>query len=276
VTAHHRRLSSRRSTLLPDHSAMRTPTLLLTALLYCSATLHAQSLQDLMNAAGQNSRVTIEEDKTPYKPLGFTGSYRWEIHSYKNGTPEKDSPMHMVMAFDDAHMAMIPQAAKGKEETRMLFDLKNKHTYTLMTDKKGQRSGIKMKSMRVTVQDDATTDTADDTKVERTNETKTIEGHTCRKYTYSSADGHGEAWIAEDVQFNAFEALGRMLGGKADAWQKAPYRGLVMESTWNHKNGKEKVEMFTRDLVIGKVDASLFSTAGYEVQDMTNMPMFGR
>ncbi|MDX9751012.1 MAG: DUF4412 domain-containing protein [Flavobacteriales bacterium] len=253
---------------------MRTPALL-TALLLSAATLHAQSLQDLMKAAGQKEKVTVEEDNTPFKPLGFTGSYRWEIHSYKNGTPEKDSPTHMVMAFDDAHMAMVPQAAKGKEEMRMLFDLKNKHTYTLMTDKKGQRSGIKMKSMRIHVQDD-TTATDDDIKVKRTNETKTIEGHTCRKYTYSNADGHGEAWIAEGVKFNAFAALGHMVGGKTDDWQKAPYHGLVMESVWNDKNGRDRVEMFTRDLVIGRVDAALFSTAGYEVQDMTNMPLFGR
>ncbi len=173
-------------------------------------------------------------------------------------------------------MAMLPETRNGREEVRMLFDLKNKHTYTLMTDKKGQRSGIKMKSMRVTVQDDAAPATADDTKVERTNETKTIEGHTCRKYTYSSADGHGEAWIAEDVQFNAFEALGRMLGGKADAWQKAPYQGMVMESIWNDKSGKERVEVRTKDLVIGKVDPSLFSTAGYDVQDLSGLPLFGQ
>lgn len=253
---------------------MRTPALLLSALL--ASTVHAQSLQDLMNAAGGGqNKVTIEEDKTPYKPLGFTGSYRWEIHSYKNGTPEKDSPMHMLMAFDDAHMAMEPQAPKGQEQMRMVFDLKNKFTYTLMTDKKGERSGIKMKSMRINVQDEGA-ETDAQAKVTRTNETKTIEGHTCRKYTYSNEDGNGEAWIAEDVQFNAFEALGHMVGGKASKWQQAPYQGMVMESTWTSKDGKEKVEMFTRDLVIGKVDAARFSTDGYNVQDMSNLPMFGR
>lgn len=240
---------------------------------FAIGTTRAQSLQELMQIAGQQN-ITIEEDKTPFKPLGFTGSYRWEIHSYTDGAAQKDSPMHMVMAFDDAHMVMIPQA-KGKEETRMVFDLKNKHTYTLMTDSKGKRSGIKMKSMRVNVQDDGPTP-ADDHKVERTNETKTIEGRTCRKYIYRNADGHGEAWIAEDVKFNAFEAMGHMVGGRTDSWQKAPYEGMVMESIWHDKNGRDRVEMHTRALVVGKVDATLFSTAGYDVQDMTALPLFGR
>ena len=50
----------------------------------------------------------------------------------------------------------------------------------------------------------------------------------------------------------------------------------MMETTWNSTDGKEKVVMHTRDLVQGKVNDALFSTAGYEVQDMTAFPMFGQ
>jgi hypothetical protein len=247
---------------------------LIAALFALHCTSNAQSLQELMQAAGQQS-VTIEEDKTPFKPLGFLGSYRWEVHSYTNGIEQKDSPTNVVMAFDDAHMAMIPQA-NGKEQTRMVFDLKNKHTYTLMTDSKGKRSGVKMKGMRVVVRDEGGNTTDDKTHVTRTDETRTIEGHPCRKYTYRNEDGHGEAWIAEDINFNAYEALGHMVGGRTDSWQKAPYKGMVLESVWHNKNGRDRVEMYTRDLVVGKVDAALFSITGYEVQDMTALPLFGR
>jgi hypothetical protein len=251
---------------------------LLLAALFCWATGgRTQSLQDLMNAAGQNSRVTIEEDKTPYKPLGFTGSYRWEVNTFNNGKPDKDNPTVMRMAFDDSHMAMLPETRNGREEVRLVFDLKNKHTYTLTTDEKGKRTGIKMKTMRINLNDAGTSTERDDTKVVRTNETRTIEGHVCRKYTYSDEEGHGEAWIAEDVQFNAFEAMGHMVGGaQGDGWQKAPYQGMVMESIWNNKSGKKRVEVRTKDLVIGKVDPSLFSTAGYDVQDLSGLPLFGQ
>lgn len=237
---------------------------------------HAQSLHDLLNAAGAKGKAPVQEDNTPFKPLGFTGSYRWEIHTYKNGTEEKDSPGSISMAFDDAHMALLPHTDKKEGEMRMVFDLKDKYTYTLVTDKKGERTGIKMKARPVHAEDDSTSMAGRDTKVARTEETKLVEGHNCRKYTYSNEDGTGEAWIAEDIPFNAFEALANMMGSRSSKWQQAPYHGMVMENTWNAKNGKEQVKMYTRDLVLGKVDPALFSTDGYAIQDMTSMPVFGQ
>lgn len=258
---------------------MRISTLLISAI-FLTSTVHAQSMKDIMNSAlGGKEKVKVEEDNTPFEPLSFSGSYTWEIHSYKNDVPEKDSPMNLHMGFGPEHMAWIPETKDGKEEMRLVFDLKNKVNYTLITDKKGKRTGIKMKAMRITVSDMEDVEDDDDespTQVVRTNETKVIEGHTCRKYTYKNDDGHGEAWIAEDIKFNAFEAMGNMVGARADDWQKAPYQGMVMESTWYSTSGKEKVQIYIRNLVVGKVDPDLFSTAGYEIQDMTNMPsLFG-
>lgn len=255
---------------------MRITTLLVSAI-FLASTSHAQSMQEMMNAAmGGKDKVKVEEDNSPFKPLSFTGSFTWEVHSYKNGVAEKDSPMNLHMGFDPEHMAWVPEGKDTKEQMRLVFDLKEKMNYTLMTDKKGKRTGIKMKAMRITVSDVDDKDDDTPTQVVRTNETKTIEGHNCRKYTYKNDDGHGEAWIAEDIKFNAFEAMGNMVGARADNWQKAPYQGMVLESTWYSTNDKEKVEMYTRNLVVGKVDAALFSTAGYEMQDMTNLPMFGQ
>ena len=262
---------------------MNKYSILLVALTLAPA-LSAQNIQDMMNKAmqkpasstqGSGEQVTIEENTDPYTPLGFTGSYRMEVHSYKNGTEEKDSPMFVRMGFNDDHLAMIPEQTKEKGEVRMVYDLRNRHTYTLITDQKGQRTGMKMKMMKVNVE--GTTESDTDAKVERTDETKVIDGHTCRKYTMTSSDGNGEAWVAEDVDLDMMKVFGQMVGGKKpQTWQRAIYRGLAMETTWNDAKGKEKVMMYTRDLVVGKVDESLFSTSGYEIQDMTSMPMFGQ
>lgn len=254
---------------------MRISTLLVSAI-FLASTAHAQSMKEMMNAAlGGKDKVKVEEDNSPFKPLSFTGSFTWEVHSYKNNVEEKDSPMNIHMDFDPEHMAWTPEAKDAKDGMRLVFDLKNKVNYTLMTDKKGKRTGVKMKAMRITV-GDMEEDEGRPTQVVRTDETKTIEGHSCRKYTYKNDDGHGEAWIAEDIKFNAFEAMGSMVGARADNWQKAPYQGMVLETTWYSADNKEKVEMYTRSLVVGKVDAALFSTAGYEMQDMTNLPVFGQ
>ncbi len=259
------------------------PSLVLPALLLSIGT-QAQSLQDMMNQAMQKqgqqpageATVTIEENQDPFVLLSFTGSYRMEVHTFKNGKEEKDSPNNVRMSFNPDHMAMVPVSKDPKEEMRMVFDLRNKHTYTLITDNKGERTGIKMKMMKVNVEGDGKT-TDNDTKVVRTNETKVIEGHTCRKYTYSDKDGSGEAWIAEDLDFDMMGAFRQMVGGKKmEDWQRMGTTGVVMENTWTSADGKEKVVMYTRDLVVGKVDEAIFSTKGYEVQDMTAFPMPGQ
>ncbi len=252
---------------------MRTYLILSLSLLWATVA-QGQSNTDMMKAI-MGGQGQVEQDNSPFKPLGFTGSYTWVINSYKGGTLDKDSPMLLRMAFDDEHMAWEPQARPNEGAMRMIFDLKNKVNYTLMTDEKGKRTGVKMKAMRITMNDaDHASDEA--TQVVRTQETKVIDEHTCRKYTYKDEEGSGVAWIAEDVKFNAFEALGSMVGARADRWQMAPYQGMVMENAWTSADGGERVEMSTRDLVIGKVDKALFSTDGYELQDMTNLPVFGR
>jgi hypothetical protein len=247
--------------------------------LLATVNLPAQSMEELMKKAmeeqGGQNKVTVEENTDPFTPLTFTGSYRMEVHSFKNGSEEQDSPVNLIMAFTSDGMAMVPNTG-AKEETRMVFDLKNKLMYTLVTDEQGQRTGIKMKMMKVNVEgtDDGTTD---DAKVTRTSETKVIEGRTCRKYTYSDGDGSGEAWIAEDLKWDMIAVMKQMMGAKgSEAWQRSGMDGLMMENTWTSTDGKEKVVMYTRDVVQGKVDEALFSTAGYEIQDMSSFSTFGQ
>jgi hypothetical protein len=263
---------------------MKTPILL--ALALATVSVHGQSMEELMKRAMEQSQqhggapggMTVEENTDPFVPLGFTGSFRMEVHNYKNGAEEKDSPMNIAMAFTDEKMAMAPETpGKEKGSMKMVMDLKNKFTYTLITDEKGQRTGMKMKMMKVNMDDGADKETKDEGQVVRTDETRTIEGHLCRKYTYTGKDGSGEAWLAEDLEFNAFKAMGSMASGKKpERWQQAPYQGMMMETTWNDTNGKDKVVMFTKDLVVGKENKEAFSMDGYQIQDMSNMPMFGR
>ncbi len=247
--------------------------------LFATVNLPAQSMEELMKKAmeqqGGQNKVTVEENKDPFTPLTFTGSYRMEVHSFKNGSEEKDSPMDLVMAFKSDGMAMVPNTGT-KEETRMVFDLKGKLMYTLITDDRGQRTGIKMKMMKVNVEG-SDEGPAGDTKVTRTNETKVIDGRTCRKYAYSDNEGSGEAWIAEDLKWDMMAVMKQMMGGKgSEGWQQSGMEGLMMENTWTSADGKEKVVMYTRDVVQGKVNEGLFSTTGYEIQDMSAFPMFGQ
>lgn len=254
------------------------------ALSFLSFGLQAQSVQELMQAAMEEAakngsgQVSITENTDPFKALDFTGTFDMEMHSFKNGKAEKDSPATIRMSMTSDRMAMIPTTAAGKEEVRIFFDLKNKHSYTLMTDDKGNRSGFKTKMMKFSsAQDDSDTKSDKDAKMVRTGETKMIEGYTCTKYTYTSEEGSGEAWVAEDIKFDIMQTFAQMSGSAPNKdWQKVPYSGLMMENTWNSTDGKERVDMYIRDLQVGKIDDAMFSTEGYNLQDMTNLPSFGR
>jgi hypothetical protein len=244
-----------------------------------AANLSAQSMEELMRKAmeqqGSQEKLSVEENRDPYVPLTFTGSYRMEVHTYRNGMEGKDSPANVMMAFKPDGMAMVPNSA-GKEEARVVFDLKGRFMYTLMTDDKGQRSGIRMKMMKLTMEGGAD-DAAKDARVERTEATRVIDGIGCRKYLYSDRKGSGEAWVAEDVRWDMMTVLNQMLGGKGtEGWQRGGMGGLMMENTWHSADGNEKVVMYTRDLVQGRVNGSLFSTTDYTIQDMSSFPMFGQ
>lgn len=247
-----------------------------------SAGIQAQSMEELMKAAMQEAGkngggVSITDNTDPFTPLDMTGTFRMEMHSFKNGKEEKDSPANVRMSLTSDRIAMIPMTKDGKEEVRIFFDLKNKHSYTLMTDKNGQRSGIKMKMMKFNSGAGSAEKGDSDTKIVRTGESKVIEGLTCQKYTYSSNEGSGVAWIAEELNFDLMKVFGQMSGSTPDKdWQKVPYSGLMMENVYTSADGKERVEMRIKELEVGKVNEAMFSTEGYQVQDMTNLPSFTR
>lgn len=255
-------------------------------LLLSAALIHpasqAQTLQEMMEQASDaaqkkgESRVRVEENLDPLPPLGFTGSMRMEVRSYINGSEQKDSPARIDLAFDNDRMAMAPVPTATGEEVRVIMDLTNRHNTTLMTDASGKRTAVKMRLMKFSMKDGA--GSSDDVRIEETGNTKVIQGYTCHQVRYSSPDGAGEAWIARDVRFDLMDAFARITGGRnLQGWQRGRPDGLVLESDWTSANGKERHVMTIQDLVVGNVDESRFSAAGYEVQDLTSMPaMMGR
>lgn len=254
-----------------------TPLLLL--LLFASVT-QGQSIEEMIQRAAQQqaggTRVAFEENKDPFVPLTFTGTMTMEVRTSKGGEPDREGPTTMRMAFSPERMAMAPGSTKDKEEVRMVYDLKNKVTYTLMTDAKGKRTGMKTKMMKVVVEGQEDTP-AKEPSMTRTGETKQILGHTCRKFLYEDENGKGEAWIAEQLGFDMMAAMRQMVGDKrAQGWQKTKFEGMLMENAWTSADGRERVTMAVTHLEVGNVNEGLLGTDGYDIQDLSNMPMFGR
>lgn len=207
----------------------------------------------------------------------FTGSMSMSIHSTKKGKDQGTTVFNYY--FSENLWAM--ETSEDGQATRMIMDYGAERMTTLMEDKKGDRTGVKMKMPKwnQVMDDESVTDTQDELGLDfkKTGKTKTINGKLCHEYIGNSDDGKFVAWIDESQDFNMTDVFsGFARKAKKESWQNTPYKGLLMESIWTSEDGKEVVTMKTLNFTEGSVDQSKFSTSGYEVMDMSSLPGFGQ
>lgn len=228
-------------------------------------------------SAGQpgGGDVKVEDDNDPFVPNTFLGSFRMEMHHYDGQTEKKNSPNNMrywSAADMTSNQMILPES--GGQEMRMLTDLKGKWQYVLMTDKKGKKTAMKSRKKKVSMSD-AGDRSAAKPKIEVTNETKVIEGHTCTKTIVTTEEGVWTGWVAKDLRGPFQEMLRNMRQG-SDAQMVKGYDdvlGFPLEYEWVASKGTDRMVCHIRELKVGPVDASAFSLDGYEV---TEMPSFGQ
>ena len=246
---------------------MRSP-FLLTALL-CATIASAQiDLSKIM--AGQGMKV--EDDKSPFVPNSFVGSFRMENHLYKNGAEEKHSPTTMRY-WSSAEMIVIKTELPDQkgQDMRMLTDLKGKWQYMLMTDDKGRKTALKSRKKTVTMDKEAE---AKAPEITVTEETKVIDGQTCVKVISKSPEGTWTGWVAKDLHSPFGDMLRNVkTGDPAMSERMSKMDGMTLEFEWADANGKDTMHCFIKDVVVGQVDTSVFSLDGYQV---TEMPSFGQ
>ncbi|MFN8350517.1 MAG: hypothetical protein U0U25_03535 [Flavobacteriales bacterium] len=244
-------------------------TLLLSVALLASLFATAQiDLSKIM--AGQG--VKVEDDKSPFVPNSFVGSFRMENHLYKNGVEEKHSPTTMRY-WSSADMTLIKteMPEQKDQDMRMMTDLKGKWQYMLMTDDKGGKTAMKSRKKTVTVDKEAEGKMAD---VTVTNETKVIDGHTCVKVVSKSSEGTWTGWVAKDLPSPFGDMLRNVKAGDpAMSERMSKLDGMTLEFEWTDANGKDSMRCYIKDVVVGTVDAGVFSLDGYEVMEM---PSFGQ
>lgn len=227
-------------------------------------------------STGTPGGTTMQDDNDPFVPNEFSGSFRMEMHHYKNGEEAKHSPTNMLY-WSTSDMTLMRNAAAEQQgqEMKILTDLKGKWTYTLMTDKKGKKTAMKSRKQKVTTATDARGNKKPPV-ITKTKETRVIEGRTCTKVIAVSEDGTWTGWMADDLK-SPFLDMARNVGGSKQGGDEMSAAqdidGMVLEFEWVTTDGVSRTTAFVRDLVVGKVDGSTFSLDGYEVMEM---PSFGR
>ena len=189
------------------------------------------------------------------------------------------SGLNATFTLKGATVLMESETAEGN--VKMLSNAETGIFY-MMTDKDGQKMAIKndMNSpmMRQAMSRISSTSKAnkDDIKIELTNETKMINGYSCKKVIGSSEDAEGHAWVTEAIKINFDDLIpmAKMRGGQSmnkKMENTFGTSGFIMEL---YSKDKKTGETFTMQAEVVEKEVNLSELeilAGYSVLDMTDM-----
>lgn len=243
-----------------------------------------KSEQDVMNLMqqfmGSNGIKFEEQDLGVVVPSKFVGSFNMEFTTSSGGKSLKEESGKMRMNIDQFKVAIIPEFTE-EGQSRIILDRQTGQMTMLTTDKKGKKTGIRMKMPKIVVESEVVESKSSEPKITITNEKKMIEGYSCTKVIIEDTDYRTEAWVSEDKNLSLFEIFSfidisnqQKSGSKQDIY--AGLTGLAMESTTVSKKRDETTVVKITNLNKGNLDSGVFSTDGYQVVDMANMMDFGR
>lgn len=234
-----------------------------------------------------DSKITVNDSNglSSLPPNEFIGSFDVVMNLIeKNGQPSKDGPMTMSYYFSKWMSALDNDlGADTGEGMRMVFDLQNNKMLMLMTDDRGNKSGIKRKIPKVDVESKKQ-ELASDYTVTKTNETKIIDGHLCVKYVTVNGKNTVESWFTNELDggyyknMSIFLSAGKGKKGGMDPsalHQSMENAGMPLE-IHTFENGKETAVMNFKNIKYSEPSPAIFSTDGYEIQDMSNLNLFGQ
>ena len=229
-------------------------------------------------------KIEISESKPDeVQPNSFLGSFDIHIESSKNTSVEKIS-----IASTEEKTLLMPIFSDPKEsETKIIFNNEDATMTTLIFDKKkNQKTGIKMKMPKITVTNSETIQTKGQNVPTKytfteTNETKDIDGYTCKKYIYEDDKATTTSWVTQEIKGNMGGIMNlvsiKNKGKNQDiSNQLSKMQGFMLESSSINKISGEITTIKIKNIHLNTPEEKVFSTEGYQVQDLSNMGLFGQ
>ena len=210
----------------------------------------------------------------PGNSNSFTGSFRLEMHTFKNGKEDKHSPVSIRYWSNADKLIYALEIPGQQQQMRMLTDLRTNSSYMLIDDGSGNRTAMKSKRPEVA----ANAEKGEKPQITVTKETREIEGRSCTKVTAVSKDGTWTGWVDMGLK-SAFADMARGMDGQAaqqTRQARADVEGFPLEFEWVPAKSDERIVGYVKELVVGKVDEQLFDLNGYNLIEMPSLPMAPR
>ena len=197
----------------------------------------------------------------------FEGSFTIHSEPAKSANSH-EKPEDISVSIKGTKIALVPPARDKMNKVRMIVDM-TASTTTILMENNGKKHGMVRPANEASLR----ANSHDNSKVTETKEKKVIDGYQCHKVIIESDKFKSEAWITndagismEDLSMVLTATRGPMgdpsgLGGKS-------IMGCPIEVTTTDKTKKTESTMHIKDIKKGPVDASVFSTDGYEMSQM--------
>ena len=204
----------------------------------------------------------------------FEGNFTMVLTS--SGNEKLKNPIEMKFTVKD-NLAIMESSAipQGGATGKMLLNSKDQSTIILM-ENGDRKMGLKMYAKSLKQDSLVKLVQAKTPKVTRTGKTKMIEGYKCEQVLMEDDDSNVEVWITDGLDFNPMDFMGAVKGSDKDyaadklyqGWMK---NGVSLETIITKKDKSSVVTMQLKNIKKEHVEASLFSTEGYQIMDMSQM-----
>ncbi len=217
--------------------------------------------------AGMLETVTIEDDYDFSKHL----TYNMYMTTSK-GKIKDESKSKMMFDSKGKTMAIEVLESDGKpleNPAIIIFDMNNEAMITLMETEEGEKSGMAIKLNKEEIGKIKTQESERNATFKKTNETKTIQGYKCTKYTGEDDDSTFEFWLTNELNINVAEAFAGMFAKqKNNNFSEMPSGTVLLGHSTKKKNGEKS----TMEVIeIGLNDNSSYSTSSYNVKSLGDM-----
>ncbi len=230
---------------------------------------------DKLDETDKEKRAKVQ----PFEPMSFEMEIEYPDRPKDNGT--------IQYYFKNYECSFVFKTAQGNSSTdRMIMNYKEGKSTTLMTDKKGKKTGMVMEMknydwiINYAVDKNTKMLEDDDATIKKTDEYKTIEGYKCRKFIYEDYTNTIEYWVSNSIDMKYVRmnqaAFNNLYTGRKktneNPYQKVGMNGLIIQTHILPKNSRNEESIITmKNIKFGNVPDGVFSTEGYEIATMPSL-----
>lgn len=215
-------------------------------------------------------------DVEPLPPSDFIGSFTMTYVEYKNG--KKKSTMDMDYHIDTWETAMVMNNDDNDSDNGTMIFSRKDRSMTVLSHEEKTAMKMRIPAYDIQVVEDSIKANASDARVKATGRTKMIEGKRCKEYRFDDIE-EGKymlAWFSEDSFDFMTAGFGPFMSMQSrNSKSSNPYanlygiKGFMLEAHTYDTKGELENDIYFKNFKEGSVDKSVFSTAGYQIMDMS-------